>query len=341
MAAPTPKPPAPDLLAVDVTSLLTGKTPWTAALGQEILGTLLSASLTVLLVLVLAWVGLRAYTAAIDNIFKVINANLKPDAALRMTQRSNTLSGILRSLGKVVIVFMAAMIILSKLGVNVAPILASAGIVGLAVGFGAQSLVKDIISGFFILVEDQYGVGDVIEIGTMAGVVEKMNLRITQIRNQAGSLITIPNGEIKTVVNQSKEWSQAVLDVGVAYQHDPDQIIGVLKSVGEELQTEMPDKILSPVEVLGVEAFRESEITFKLTIKTVPLAQWSVARAYRRKLWYRFQQEGIEIPYPQRTLWLKSVAEESGGPIASMLPQSADPAMAKADPKLTPENKSA
>ncbi|MNS38152.1 putative MscS family protein YkuT [compost metagenome] len=284
---------------------------------------------------------MRAYTAAIDNIFKVINANIRPDAALRMTQRSNTLSGILRSLGKVVIVFMAAMIILSKLGVNVAPILASAGIVGLAVGFGAQSLVKDIISGFFILVEDQYGVGDVIEIGTMAGVVEKMNLRITQIRNQAGALITVPNGEIKTVVNQSKEWSQAVLDVGVAYQHDPDQIIGVLKSVGEELQAEMPDKILSPVEVLGVEAFRESEITFKLTIKTVPLAQWSVARAYRRKLWYRFQHEGIEIPYPQRTLWLKSVAEESGGPIASMLPQSADPAMAKADPKLTPENKSA
>ncbi|MFN3432428.1 MAG: mechanosensitive ion channel family protein [Candidatus Sericytochromatia bacterium] len=341
MADPTPKTPAPDVLAVDVTGLLTGKTAWTAAFGQELLGALMSASLTVLLVLGLAWVGLRAYIAAIDNVFKVINANLKPDAAMRMTQRSNTLSGILRSLGKVVIVFMAAMIILSKLGVNVAPILASAGIVGLAVGFGAQSLVKDIISGFFILVEDQYGVGDVIEIGTMSGIVEKMNLRITQIRNQAGSLITIPNGEIKTVVNQSKEWSQAVLDVGVAYQHDPDQIIAVLKAVGEELQTEMPDQILSAVEVLGVEAFRESEVTFKLTIKTMPLAQWAVARAYRRKLWYRFQQEGIEIPYPQRTLWLKSVSDESAGPIASMLPQSADPAMAKADPGLTPENKSA
>jgi small conductance mechanosensitive channel len=281
-------------------------------------------------VLVLTWLGLRAYTAAIDSVFSIINANLPPDAALRMTQRSNTLSAILRSLGKVVILFLAAMIVLSKLGLNVAPILASAGIVGLAVGFGAQSLVKDVISGFFILVEDQFGVSDVIEVGGQTGTVEKMNLRITQIRNQHGQLITIPNGEIKTVINHSKEWACAVLEVGVAYQHDPDHVVAVLKAIGEELQTEMPDKIMEPVEVLGMEAFKESEVVFKLTIKTAPLAQWAVARAYRRKVWYKFRDENIEIPFPQRMLHVTSLSERSDNPIASLIPQSADPKMAVA-----------
>jgi moderate conductance mechanosensitive channel len=337
MAAPAvpvaPKVPAtPDVFSMDVTSLLTGQVPWTAELWQQFVTTLAGAGLTLLLVLVITWVALRAYTAAIDNVFKVINANLRPDAALRMTQRSNTLSHILLSLGKVVILFMAGMIVLSKLGVNVAPILASAGIVGLAVGFGAQSLVKDIISGFFILVEDQYGVGDVIELGAQSGTVEKMNLRITQIRNQHGHLITTPNGEIKTVINHSKEWAQAVLEVGVSYQHDPDKVIEVLREIGEEVQAEMPDKIMEPVEVLGMEAFKESEVTFKLTIKTAPLAQWAVARAFRRKIWYRFKAEGIEIPFPQRMLWVNSLSEQSHSPIASLVPQSADPSMATPHP---------
>jgi small conductance mechanosensitive channel len=244
-----------------------------------------------------------------------------------MGQRATTLSHILRSVGKVVILFMAGLIILSKLGVNVAPILASAGIVGLAVGFGAQSLVKDVISGFFILVEDQFGVSDVIELGGQSGVVEKMNLRITQIRNQHGQLITVPNGEIKTVINHSKEWACAVLEIGVAYQHDPDHVIEVLKAIGEELQAEMPDKIMAPVEVLGMDAFKESEVVFKLSIKTVPLAQWAVARAYRRKIWYRFRDEGIEIPFPQRMLHVSSISERGDSPVASLMPQSADPSL--------------
>lgn len=320
--------PSPDLLAVDVTGLLSGKTVWTGALWQQIMASLASVGLTICLVVVLAWVALGVYTTAIDNVFKVINANIKPDAALRMGQRATTLSQILRSVGKVVILFMAGLIILSKLGVNVAPILASAGIVGLAVGFGAQSLVKDVISGFFILAEDQYGVGDVIELSGQSGVVEKMNLRITQIRTQAGQLITIPNGGITTVINHSKEWACAVLDIGVAYDTDPDKVITVLKAVGEELMAEMPDKIMGPVEVLGMEAFKESEVVFKMTIKTVPLAQWAVTRACRRKIWYRFQQEGIEIPFPHRVLRVTSQNERTDNPIGSLGSQSADPQLA-------------
>lgn len=319
---------APDVLKVDVAGLMSGKTALSPALWEQLAGWLISTGLTLLIVAALTWLALRAYIAAIDSVFTIINANLRPGAALRMTQRANTLSAILRSLGKVIILFIASMIVLSKLGLNVAPILASAGIVGVAVGFGAQSLVKDVISGFFILVEDQYGVGDVIEVGGQSGTVEKMNLRITQIRNQHGQLITVPNGEIKTVINHSKEWACAVLEVGVAYQHDPDHVITVLKAVGEELQVEMPDKIMEPVEVLGMEAFKESEVVFKLTIKTAPLAQWAVARAYRRKIWYRFRDEGIEIPFPQRMLHVTSVSERADNPIASLIPQSADPKLA-------------
>jgi small conductance mechanosensitive channel len=325
--------PAPDVFQVDMTSLFAGKTALSIAVWQQIVAWLIGTGVTLILVLALAWIGLRAYQAAIDSVFKVIHANLRPDSALRATQRANTLSGILSSLGKVVIFFIAGMIILSKLGLNVAPILASAGIVGLAVGFGAQSLVKDVISGFFILVEDQFGVSDVIELSGQSGVVEKMNLRITQIRNQHGQLITVPNGEIKTVINHSKEWACAVLEVGVAYQHDPDHVIEVLRAIGEELQTEMPDKIMASVEVLGMEAFKESEVIFKLSIKTVPLAQWAVARAYRRKIWYRFRAEGIEMPFPQRMLHVTSISEQNATPATSLMPQSADPSMVAPQPR--------
>ena len=330
MTAPVTKAPAPtpDLFALDMTSLLNGKAFTSGALWQQLMASLASVGLTIMLVVVLAWLALSLYTTAIDNIFKVINANIKPDAALRMGQRATTLSHILRSVGKVVILFMAGLIILSKLGVNVAPILASAGIVGLAVGFGAQSLVKDVISGFFILAEDQYGVGDVIEVNGQSGTVEKMNLRITQLRALNGQLVTIPNGAIGTVINHSKEWACAVLEVGVAYDTDPDKVINVLKAVGEELMAEMPDKIQGPVEVLGMEAFKESEVVFKLTIKTQPLAQWAVSRAYRRKIWYRFQQEGIEIPFPQRVLRVTSQNERSENPIGSLGSNSADPELA-------------
>lgn len=305
--------PQPDLLAVDVTRLLSGQVDWSTEMVAIAAKWMLSTGLTVILVLCLMALATRAYAAGIDHVFRVINSNLRPDSVPRVTQRTNTLSGILRSLGKAVIYFLGAMVILSKLGINVAPILASAGILGLAVGFGAQSLVKDVISGFFILVEDQYGVGDVVEVNgnSKQGLVERFNLRITQIRMLDGQLITIPNGTITLVVNHSKEWARAVLEVGVSLDHDPEDVIAVLKRVGDELQAEMPDKIVEAVDVLGLEAIKESEMVFKLAIKTVPLEQWSVARAYRKKMIAALREAGITISLPHRKLVVTADAKEA------------------------------
>lgn len=301
--------PAPDLFRWDVSSWLSGPVDWKAQLPL-ISAWALSTGLAIALIVVLTVVGLRAYGLGVDHVHRLISENIKPGAAVRMTQRTSTLTGILRSLGRAVILFIGFTLLLSKVGVNIAPLLASAGIVGLAVGFGAQSLVKDVISGFFILMEDQYGVGDVISIDGKSGEVERMNLRITQLRNLDGQLITIPNGTIQAVTNMSKEWSRAVLDIGVAYQEEPDRVMAVLASVGSELRSEMPDDILEPIEVLGVDAFKESEVTIKVVLKTRPLRQWAVARAFRRKVWYRFREEKIEIPFPQRTLWLAAAGEQ-------------------------------
>ena len=316
---PSPSPvatlPPEGFLNANVTGLLTGQVAWSRELGAQVLHWMWGTGWTVLLVAVLAWLGIKAYDALLRRAFDFVGTSLKPASAVRLSQRLNTSSAILRSLGKVVIVFLASMIVLSKMGVNIAPILASAGIVGLAVGFGAQSLVKDVISGFFIIMEDQYGVGDVIEVGTSSGLVEKMNLRITQIRNQHGSLITIPNGSITTVTNHSKEWARAVLEVGISYNEDPDRVMALLKEIGEELQAEMPEQVVEPVEILGVDAFRESEVVIKVQLKTAPMAQWAVSRALRRKIWFRFREAGVEIPFPQRTLWLAKAGENKPDPV--------------------------
>lgn len=331
MPSPTPAATAhPEgLLDANVTGLLTGQVHWSRELGAQALHWMWGTGWTVLLVLVLAWIAIKAYDALLRRIFAFVGSSFRPESAVRLSQRLTTMSVILRSLGKVVIGFLAAMIVLSKMGVNIAPILASAGIVGLAVGFGAQSLVKDVISGFFIIMEDQYGVGDVIEVGTSTGLVEKMNLRITQIRNQHGSLITIPNGSITTVVNHSKEWARAVLEVAISYNEDPDRVMTLLKELGEELQAEMPDKVIEPVEILGVDAFRDSEVVIKVQLKTAPLEQWAVSRAFRRKIWFRFKEAGVEVPFPQRTLWLASAGENKGANAVST----------SATPKILPDEK--
>lgn len=270
---------------------------------------LLNTGLVVLLILALTLLSLKLYQVFIEHVFKLINHNLKPDAAMRVAQRSNTLSAMLRSSGKVAIIFLSGTLLLAAVGVNVAPLLASAGIAGLAIGFGAQSLVKDVISGFFILTEDQFGVGDVIEVDGKTGLVEKMNLRITQLRNQHGQLITIPNGQILAVINHSKEWSRAVLEIAVSYDEDPDRVMAILEGVGNEIQAEMPDKVLEAVEVLGVDAFKDNDVVIKVQLKTRPLEQWTVARAFRRKALQRFKEQNVKFPSPQRLMWLARAGE--------------------------------
>lgn len=246
---------------------------------------LLGATLNLIVAAVATWVALRVFEASVQLLFNGLKRGTEETPGLRLTQRLETAAAIVRSLGKTAILFLAVTGVLSSLGVNVAPILASAGIVGLAVGFGAQSLVKDVISGFFIIMEDQFGVGDVIELNGHHGLVERMNLRFTQIRHVQGSLISIPNGQVATVINHSKQWARAVIDINVPLVVKPEALRTAMLHVAQAIEKAMPDSILEPAECVGVESLKDTEAIMRVQFKTTPLMQWQVSRAYREALW--------------------------------------------------------
>ncbi|HEU0080310.1 MAG TPA: mechanosensitive ion channel family protein [Longimicrobiaceae bacterium] len=222
-------------------------------------------------------------------------------------QRTKTLLSLVRSIGIVVILVLMVFMVLGALGINLGPLLAGAGVIGLAVSFGAQSLVKDVISGLFILFENQYGVGDVIRLDTtVSGAVERMTLRVVVLRDVHGVVHIVPNGEIKRVSNLTRTWARAVLDVGVAYKEDADRVMEVLREVGRGLQEDPEWKhfLVEEVTVPGIESFGESSVNIRVMAKTVPLKQWDVARELRRRIKRRFDEEGIETSNP-RTLLLQ------------------------------------
>ena len=220
-------------------------------------------------------------------------------------QRAKTLAAVFTTTGIVVIVAVTVMTVVQELGVSLGPVLATAGIAGLAVGFGAQTLVKDMISGFFILLEDQYSLGDAIETAGVSGVVEEVNLRTTLLRDIYGVVHIVPNGDIRVVSNKTKEWSRAVLEIGVGYGEDPDRVIAVLEKIGAEIRDDSVygALLLETPTVPGVEAFTDSAVVIRMMVRTLPLKQWTVARELRRRIKHRFDAEGIEIPFPQRTIW--------------------------------------
>jgi len=227
-----------------------------------------------------------------------------PLQAAEAKKRAHTLGKILRHALIIVISFIALLMILGELGIQLGPLLATAGIGALAIGFGAQSLVKDVISGFFIILENQYRIGDAIEAAGVSGLVESVSLRRTVLRDLEGKVHTIPNGEIKIVSNLSKEWARSVLDVGISYREDLDKVTELLKQIGRELSAEEPWKgaILEPLQILGVEQFGESQLVIRVIVKTMPLMQWEVGRELRRRIKNRFDEKGIQIPFPHRVL---------------------------------------
>jgi small conductance mechanosensitive channel len=231
------------------------------------------------------------------------------ESSARSTQRTRTLGNVMLSLASIIIYTIAGLMALAEFDINLGPLIASAGIVGIALGFGAQSLVKDFLSGIFMLVEDQYGVGDVIDVGDAAGVVEAVNLRTTQLRDVHGTLWHVPNGEIRRVANKSQEWARTVLDVEVAYDTDIASAMAVIKRVADEVWEEAPENatILEEPEIWGVEAFGASAIAIRLAMKVEPAEQWATARLVRGRLKEAFDAEGIEIPFPQRTVWMHQV----------------------------------
>jgi moderate conductance mechanosensitive channel len=221
-------------------------------------------------------------------------------------KRADTLASVIRHLLNVVILIVAVMTILAQLGVEIGPILAAAGIVGLAVGFGAQSLVKDVINGFFILLEDQIRVGDVVDVNGKGGLVEKVNLKMTILRDLAGNVHFIPNGTIDIVTNMTKGYSRYVFDIGVAYREDVDEVIQVIKEVDEDMRKdpEFAEDILQPIEILGLDRFADSAIIVRARTTTKPIKQWRVGREFNRRLKKLFDQRGIEIPFPHVTLYM-------------------------------------
>jgi small conductance mechanosensitive channel len=227
-----------------------------------------------------------------------------PLQASEAKKRAHTLGNILRHAFLIIITFVAVLMILGELGIQLGPLLATAGIGALAIGFGAQGLVKDLISGFFIILENQYRIGDVIEVAGVSGLVESVSLRKTVLRDLQGKVHTIPNGEIKVVSNFSKEWSRSVLDLGISYRDDIDQIVDLLIQIGKEMKSEEPYKsaILEPLQVLGVEKFDESQMVIRMMVKTAPLKQWDVGRELRRRIKIRFDEKGIQLPFPHRVL---------------------------------------
>jgi len=227
-----------------------------------------------------------------------------PLQAAEAKKRAHTLGNTLRHTLLIVISFIGLLMILGELGIQLGPLLATAGVGALAIGFGAQSLVKDVISGFFIILENQYRIGDAIEAAGVSGLVESVSLRRTVLRDLEGKVHTIPNGEIKIVSNLSKEWARSVLDVGISYREDVDQIMELLKQIGKELAAEEPWKsvLLEPLQIFGVERFGESELVIRVVVKTVPLKQWEVGRELRRRIKIRFDEKGIQIPFPTRVL---------------------------------------
>jgi moderate conductance mechanosensitive channel len=265
---------------------------------------LASGALRIGVALLVAWVAFRVLRLITRRIEASAEAGEGTVARAR-EQRVKTLVSLVRSIGIVIILVITLFSILGILGHDIRPLLAGAGVVGLAISFGAQSLVRDIITGMFILFENQFGVGDVIRIGATGGVVERMTLRVVVLRDVHGVVHVIPNGEIKQVSNMTRSWSRAVLDVGVAYKEDVDRVMAVMRDVGRELW-EDPDwqpLLVEQPTVPGIEGFGDSAVTIRIMAKTLPLKQWDTARELRRRLKNRFDAEGIEIPFPHRTVF--------------------------------------
>ena len=230
----------------------------------------------------------------------------KIEGDIELMKRTETLTKLIRKTVKAIVMTAAALMILQAVGINIGPLLAGAGIVGLAVGFGAQSLVKDVISGFFILLENHMNVGDVVDVADKKGLVESINLRVTRLRDLSGKVHIIPNGAITTLTNMTKGYSRAVLDIGVAYKENVDEVMRVMKEIGDEMAAdqEFSGSILEPIEVLGVDSFGDSSVNIRARITTRPLEQWGIEREYRRRLKNTFDEKGIEIPFPHVTLYM-------------------------------------
>jgi len=273
-------------------------------LNEIILPWLLNHGLKIILIAVAAWILEKVMNRVITNAVRIAvksGVNLPPEAEKK---REDTLIRIFNGAKRIVIITMAFLMILQETGVAIGPILAGAGIVGLAFGFGGQYLIRDIISGLFIILENQYRIGDVININGTGGLVEDISLRMTTMRDLNGTVHHIPHGEIKMVSNLSKRYARVNIDLGVSYSSNLEHVIEVINRTGNELARDpaFRDSIITPPQFLRVDEFADSAIVVKILGDTKPLKQWEIMGEYRKRIKAAFDDEGIEIPFPQRVV---------------------------------------
>ncbi|HKL08387.1 MAG TPA: mechanosensitive ion channel family protein [Bacteroidales bacterium] len=275
---------------------------------QQFVDWIIGQGPSILILFVVLFITLKFLSILIRRLNKILIHRATKSESLdtqEASKRINTLLGILKGLGKVIVWTIFLMILFKKFGIDIGPILAGAGILGLAVGFGAQELVRDFISGFFILLENQVRAGDVAIINGTGGLVEKIELRTITLRDFSGVVHVLQNGKINTISNMTKEWSAMVFDIGVAYKENVDDVIKVMQEVGEKMLTdpEYKEKIKEPLEIFGLDKFDDSAIVIKARLKTVPGDQWTLGREYRKRLKKAFDEKGIEIPFPHTTVY--------------------------------------
>ncbi|MEX0906985.1 MAG: mechanosensitive ion channel domain-containing protein [Gemmatimonadota bacterium] len=290
------------LLQQDTVDAVIGGIGWRELLVWE---SLLQKLVRIAVVIIFAIVGYRLLRSLITRLVDRELDDEDPLVRRVREQRARTLASLLGNAALIAIVVIVALTILDILLTDIGPILASFGILGLAFSFGAQSLVKDVISGTFMLMEGQFGIGDVVRIADVSGMVEKVTLRTTVLRDVEGIVHIIPNGSITRVSNLTKAWSRTVLNIGVAYKEDIDRVIAVLRDVCAELRVdpEWGGLLLEDPEVPGIEDLADSAVVIRVVAKTLPLRQWDVARELRRRIKNRFDLEGIEIPFPHTTFY--------------------------------------
>ncbi len=263
---------------------------------------------SLLIIFVMAFLALKLTNIFLQRLKPFMIKHMERGTDIDTTEkekRIDTLLKILRSMIKIIVWLMIGMLILRKIGIDIAPIIAGAGIVGLAIGFGAQELVRDFISGFFMLLENQIRNGDVAIINGTGGLVEHVGMRTIVLRDLSGVVHIFQNGKINTLSNMTKNWSGMVFDIGVAYKEDTDRVVEVIQQVADEQRAD-PDfknKILEPIEIFGVDQFGDSAVVIKARFKTKPIEQWAVGREFRRRLKKAFDDQGIEIPFPHRTVY--------------------------------------
>jgi small-conductance mechanosensitive channel len=278
----------------------------------------MTSGIRILFIIIITIIILKLSAFVTKKIFAKILTSKKDS---EFSKRTETLYSIIKYIINTIAIIIAVLMLLSELKIDIGPILAAAGVLGLAVGFGAQSLVKDFLSGFFILLENQIRVGDVVQISGRAGYVEQMNLRFVRLRDLEGKVHFVPNGTIDVVTNFTKEFSYYVFDIPVAYRENVDEVLNVMQQVEKSLREDADFKgdILEPMEFFGLDKFDDSALIIKSRIKTQPIKQWRIAREFNKRLKQKFDQQGIEIPFPHLTLYIGKDKNNQSPPLSLLL----------------------